>query len=74
MIDLYNTNYMSDNKKEDNLNKLLDNCIDEEFIEIKLHLLKILGKNIFALTFCSYFFWAIFAITSYLFLKNIHYS
>ncbi len=32
---------------------------------------KILGKNIFALTFCSYFFWAIIAITSYLFLKKI---
>ena len=46
MIDLYNTNYMNDNKKEDNLNELLNNCIDEEFIEIKLHLLKLLGKNI----------------------------
>ena len=46
MIDLYHTNYMNDNKKEDNLNELLNNCIDEEFIEIKLHLLKLLGKNI----------------------------
>ena len=46
MIDLYYTNYMNDNKKEDNLNELLNNCIDEEFIEIKLHLLKLLGKNI----------------------------
>ena len=46
MIDLYHKNYMNDNKKEDNLNELLSNCIDEEFIEIKLHLLKLLGKNI----------------------------
>ena len=35
---------------------------------------KLFGKTIFALTFCSYFFWAIFAITSYLFLKKITYN
>ena len=46
MIDLYHINYINDNKKEENLKNLLDNCIDEEFIEIKLHLLRILGKNI----------------------------
>jgi len=28
------------------LRTLLDNCLDEEFIEIKLHLLKLLGKNL----------------------------
>ena len=46
MIDLYNKKYSNDNKEENNFKKLLDNCVDEEFIEIKLHLLKILGKNI----------------------------
>ena len=42
MIDLYKEK----NKKEENLRTLLDNCLDEEFIEIKLHLLKLLGKNL----------------------------
>ena len=46
MIDLYNKKYSNDTKEENNFKKLLDNCVDEEFIEIKLHLLKILGKNI----------------------------
>ena len=44
LIDLYNNK--NSIKKEENLKKLLDNCLDEEFIEIKLHLLRILGKNI----------------------------
>ena len=44
LIDLYNSK--NSIKKEENLKKLLDNCLDEEFIEIKLHLLRILGKNI----------------------------
>ena len=44
MIDLYNSK--NSIKEEENLKKLLDNCLDEEFIEIKLHLLRILGRNI----------------------------
>ena len=44
LIDLYNKK--NSIKTEENLKKLLDNCLDEEFIEIKLHLLRILGKNI----------------------------
>ena len=50
MINLYYKKYVinkdNEKKEEENLKKLLDNCVDEEFIEIKLHLLKLLGKNI----------------------------
>ena len=44
LIDLYNKK--NNINKEENLKKLLNICLDEEFIEIKLHLLKLLGKNI----------------------------
>ena len=44
LIDLYNKK--NSINKEENLKNLLNICLDEEFIEIKLHLLNILGKYI----------------------------
>ena len=47
MIELYNKKYNINNTKEDeNLKILLSNCKDIEFIEVKLFLLQLLGKNI----------------------------
>ena len=47
MIDIYNKKYNENKNKEDeNLKILLKNCKDVEFIEVKLFLLKLLGRNI----------------------------
>ena len=47
MIDIYNKKYNENKNKEDeNLKLLLKNCKDVEFIEVKLFLLKLLGRNI----------------------------
>ena len=47
MIDIYNKKYNNNNNKEDeNLKLLLNNCKDAEFIEVRLFLLQLLGKNI----------------------------
>ena len=47
MINIYNKHYNKNNNKDDeNLKLLLKNCKDDEFIEVKLFLLKLLGKNI----------------------------
>ena len=46
LIELYNKKYNSGNKKDENLKLLLNNCKDPEFIEVKLFLLQLLGKNI----------------------------
>jgi len=47
MIDIYNKKYNENKNKEDEkLKILLKNCKDVEFIEVKLFLLKLLGRNI----------------------------
>ena len=46
MIDIYNKKYNNNNKEDENLKILLNNCKDAVFIEVKLFLLQLLGKNI----------------------------
>ena len=47
MIDYYNKKYnLNGNNEDENLKTLLKNCKDVEFIEVKLFLLQLLGKNI----------------------------
>ena len=46
MIDIYNKKYNNNNKEDENLKLLLNNCKDAVFIEVKLFLLQLLGKNI----------------------------
>ena len=47
MIDYYNKKYnINENNEDENLKTLLKNCKDVEFIEVKLFLLQLLGKNI----------------------------
>ena len=47
LIDFYNKKFnTNNNKEEENLKKLLNSCKDDEFIEVKLHLLELLGRNI----------------------------
>ena len=47
MINVYNKKYnLNNNKNDNNLKLLLNNCKDVAFIEVKLFLLQLLGKNI----------------------------
>ena len=47
MIDYYNKKCnINENNEDENLKTLLKNCKDVEFIEVKLFLLQLLGKNI----------------------------